>query len=214
MSLSGIGSDHQNARCILDFGNRVCHSSASECGGKTYHRRSVSETGTGIYVVGAKTCPAKLLEKVVLFIGAPGRGGEGEAVPTVFISDLLEPGDGVVQGLIPGNFLKAPVLAHKGRCQPLRAVYELMGIPALDAQFAVVHRCFLERQGANEFPVHDFEKHLATTATKRARCSYESVVHGILLKNLTLSTYCDTSFGSSSVLLTDSDQFSLMSNLT
>ena len=118
MRLCRIGSDHQNARCILDFGNRVCHGSTSECGGKTCHRRSVSETGAGIYVVGSKTCPAKLLEKVVLFIGAPGRGGEGEAVTTVFISDFLEPGDGEVQGLIPGNLLKGPVLANKGRCQP------------------------------------------------------------------------------------------------
>jgi hypothetical protein len=103
----GIGSDDKNATGILDFRNGIGHGPTTEGGGKTCHRRGMSETGAVIHVIGADHGPGKFLGQIIFFVGDFGRNQYADAVRTVFVDNLPETFRGERNGFIPVGFDKS-----------------------------------------------------------------------------------------------------------
>jgi hypothetical protein len=93
------------------------------------------------------------------------------------ILDLLKPGNGVVQGLIPGDFLEEPVFSQQGLREPVGAVNKLVHVPALDTQFTLVHRTGLGGDGVDNAIIQHLQIKTAAAATICAGCENGLIVH-------------------------------------
>ena len=89
---------------------------------------------------------------------------------------------GEIECLVPRDFLEFSVLAHQGLGEPVGALDEFMSIPALDAQFALVHGIGLGRKGSQQLSVHDLQQQFTAASAIRASRSDEFQIHGLLLK--------------------------------
>jgi hypothetical protein len=131
-----------------------------------------------IYVVGPESGPAKLLEHVVVFIGAPGRGEEADAVPTMLGSNVFQARHGEIECLFPRGLFQAPIPADQRSGEAVRAMDEFVGIPSFDAELAPIHGSSLQRHRSDQATVHNFEKHLAAAPAIRTGGRDKSIIHG------------------------------------
>jgi hypothetical protein len=122
-----------------------------------------------VYVVCPKPHPTKLLEHIVLFVGAFCRSQEREAVAPVSFLDFPKSGSGIVKGLVPRNLLQNTIFSQERLCEPFRTVYEFVSIPALDTQLTHIHRIALGRDCLNDLAVQGLKEELTAASTIRAR---------------------------------------------
>jgi hypothetical protein len=100
-------------------------------------------------------CPGQFLEKVILFIGALGRGQKSDAVGPFFFFNLLETRSDRIEGLIPSGFFELPIFLDKGLGQPFTILDEFVDIPTLDTEPSLADRVCLTRLGTHKLAVQD-----------------------------------------------------------
>jgi hypothetical protein len=66
VSLGRIGTNEEQAPCILQFSKGVCHGPTSKGSGQPGHRGSLSETGAMVYMIVAKHGPCEFLINISL----------------------------------------------------------------------------------------------------------------------------------------------------
>jgi len=122
-----------------------------------------------VYVVCPKPHPTKLLEHIVLFVGAFCRSQERKAVAPVGFLDFPESGSGIVKRLIPGDLFQDTILSQERFREPFGTVYEFVSIPALDTQLTHIHGIALGRNCLNDLAVQGLKEELTAASTIRAR---------------------------------------------
>jgi len=66
----GVAPNDEHTVRVFNFGNRICHSTSPESGGKTCHRGGVSEACAMINIIGSQHPPGEFHDKIVFFVGA------------------------------------------------------------------------------------------------------------------------------------------------
>jgi hypothetical protein len=102
-------------------------------------------------------CSSQFLEEIILFVGALSRGEKSNAIGTILFFDFLEPGSNLIEGFIPGDFLKLPALLDQRLCQSIAAIDEFMKIPALDAEPSLIDRIRFARQRSDQLSIQNLQ---------------------------------------------------------
>jgi hypothetical protein len=141
----------------------------------------MAESGTIVYAVGLQYHAGKLLHDVVIFIGGLGRREAAKLLRLVgfeFFRDQLV-------GFAPGGFNKDSILLYQWPGEAVLAVDELMGVPSLLAELALINRRAVPRLYC-ENPVvpHDEIKTASYTAVRAGgwnKFQINSHLHSVLL---------------------------------
>ena len=126
MSLGSIGANDEQDIGVFNLVKGICGRSAAKTCSKTGYRRSMTDSRTVVHIVGAEHRPCELLHKVVLLIGAPGRGECSQRIRTIFIFDLSEPLGDKIECFIPASLLKSAVASYQGSGQTIGMVDDLL----------------------------------------------------------------------------------------
>jgi len=172
-----VGTDDEKAVGVFQLIEGVGHGAASECEGKTCHGGAVSEAGAMIHVVGADGSACKLLQDVVLFVGAASGTEKGDAVRSVCIPDPSKLTRRISQSLIPWDLPGDPVFADERLLEPIRMLHELMDVPALDAELSSVGGTGFRRHRRHDPSVQYLEPHPTATSTDWTRSDHRLEFH-------------------------------------
>ena len=164
MICRGIGADDEDAIGFFNSVDGIGHGSRSECGGKTCHRRGVSEPGAVVHVVGAKHRAGQFLCQVVLLVGHFGGDKNADTVWAVLVDDLLEPVRSDLDGLVPAGVDEATKGFDHRLFESHGAIDMLVQIPSLDTEFSLADGMGFHWNRTVKLAVNCLEKHTAASA--------------------------------------------------
>ena len=100
----------------------------------------MSVTGAVVDIVGAYDGPEKLLEDIVFFVGAAGRGQTADGIGAMLFFDIREAGDDEVEGLIPAGRRKITIfgLPDQRGFQPIGPIDKFVTEPAFGAKPSLI----------------------------------------------------------------------------